>query len=315
MRKSVVAVIAALAVALGLGTYLLSSRSTQVAQTYTQDRGYFYRFRAGFEVKDTGERIDFDYVVACNIRLTRWRDGGLSNDSEFSPRVMVKATAGGQAVMLKTLNECTGATSQNDNIPPDVLPVAIWFDSVNDLSNGLGYESEDAYNNPLSRLTFHGARIDRSSPAEWEAWRKQSADAFVERGALPGPWGYDYPISPGDFGKYVTECRGYRRVRLAEIIRAKIRPLWPPERPRFWSPPNEDDIKISDLLNDWTVVDPPGVSPWFKRFGTPGTGGGVEWSGVPVKSGRWVQRPPHVPAAGRPKFIRRCGRLSSQFSP
>src|SRR5207244_2757638 len=24
--------------------------------------------------------------------------------------------------------------------------------------------------------------------------------------------------------------------------------------------------------------------------------GGVEWSGVPVKSGRWVQRPPHVPS-------------------
>jgi hypothetical protein len=198
--------------------------------------------------------------------------------------------------MLKTLNECEGATSENDDIPPDVLPVAIWFDSVNDLSNGLGYESEDAYNNPLSRLTFQGARIDRSSPAEWEAWRKQSADAFVERGALPGPWGYDYPISPGDFGKYVTECRGYRRVRLPEVIRGKIRPLWPAERPRFWSPSNEDDTGIADLLNDWKVEDPPGVSPWFKRFGTPGTGGGVEWSGVPVKSGRWVQRPPHVPS-------------------
>src|SRR5207247_11368944 len=68
------------------------------------------------------------------------------------------------------------------------------------------------------------------------------------------------------------------------------------ERPRFWSPPNEDDIRISELLNDSTVEEPPGVEPWFKRFGTPGTGGGVEWSGVPVKSGRWVQRPPHVPS-------------------
>jgi hypothetical protein len=71
------------------------------AQKYSKDQGYFYRFRASFEVKATGEPLDFDYVVACNIRLTRWRDGGLSDDSTYSPRAMVMATNGGQAVMLR----------------------------------------------------------------------------------------------------------------------------------------------------------------------------------------------------------------------
>jgi hypothetical protein len=42
-----------------------------MSQTYVKDRGYFYRFKASFEVKATGEEIAFDYVVACNVRLTR----------------------------------------------------------------------------------------------------------------------------------------------------------------------------------------------------------------------------------------------------
>ena len=100
--------------------------SAQV-QTYSKDQGYFYRFRAGFEVKATGELLDFDYIVACNVRLTRWRDEGVDN-STYSPRAMVKPTNSGQAVMLRTLDACHGLTSEHVDVPPDVLPLAIWFD-------------------------------------------------------------------------------------------------------------------------------------------------------------------------------------------
>ena len=60
---------------------LIAHSPRPMSQEYSKDRGYFYRVRAGFEVKDSGEPLNFDYVVACNIRLTRWRDGGLSNNS------------------------------------------------------------------------------------------------------------------------------------------------------------------------------------------------------------------------------------------
>jgi hypothetical protein len=156
-----------------------SSSQSRVEQTYSKDNGYFYRMTAKFTVKETGEAVDFDYVVACNIRLTRWRDGGLSNDSSYSPRMMVKATAGGQAAMLKTLGACHGLTSEDGDVPSDVPPLAIWFDSVDDLSNGLGYVSEDGYDNPLGKLTFRGARIDPATGADWEAWRKKSADEIA----------------------------------------------------------------------------------------------------------------------------------------
>ena len=78
-----------LAALLAAGTLLINPTEVVKAQQYSKDQGYFYRFRAGFEIKGTGEKLDFDYVVACNIRLTRWRDGGLSNDTTFSPRIGV----------------------------------------------------------------------------------------------------------------------------------------------------------------------------------------------------------------------------------
>lgn len=295
MRKFIIIGAAILAIAAGFGLTRLMPGSSRAAQTYSKDAGSFYRLRAGFQIKGTGERVDFDYVVACNIRLTRWRDGGLSDDTTFSPRVMVKATERGHAVMLKTLNACGGLRSEGGDIPPDVLPVAIWFDSVDDLSNGLAYMSEAAYENSIAKLRFNSARVDAASRSDWEAWRKKSADGYADRGALPGPWGYDYPnnmdVSNPDIGKYVAACNGYRRIKLPEVIKAKLRLLWPGDRPRFWALASGQDDTIIELLNDWKIAEPPGTS----AFGTPGSGGGVEWSGVPVRSGRWAQRPPHVP--------------------
>lgn len=269
------------------GAYFRTPTATAQVQTYTKDQGYFYRFRAGFEVKATGEQLDFDYVVACNIRLTRWRDGGLSNDSTHSPRAMFKATNNGQAVMLRTLEACHGLTSEHEDVPPDVLPLAIWFEDVADLSAGLGYVSEDAYENPLGKLKFHGARVDRATRADWEAWRAKSAEEYVERGALPGPWGYDFP-NPHDptFGPYVVQCDGYRRLKLPEDMRPKLHVFWPESQPRFWTlSSTEERNLIGGVISDPNQPLPPGLGRWSRRFGTPSES---RSEGLPLRSGRIV---------------------------
>jgi hypothetical protein len=99
-----------LAAAMILG--VMPAYTQQVRQQYTNDNGYFYRFRANFEVKQTGEHLAFDYVVACNIRLTRWGGGGLSDDSTLSPKAMFVATGDGHAVTVRTLAECSGLPRQ-----------------------------------------------------------------------------------------------------------------------------------------------------------------------------------------------------------
>jgi hypothetical protein len=298
-RIAFLAVFAALA---ALGAWIagehLIARTTPVqltATTYNRDEAYFYRFRAGFRVKETGEHIDFDYVVVCdNIRLTRWSDGTLTDISPFSPRLMVQATAGGQAVMVQTLKACSGLTSDNDDVPHDLLPIAVWFDSVDDLSIGIGYLSEDAYENPLAKLQFLGARVDRAARAEWEAWRQKAAADYVQRGALPGPWGrtsdsrFDLPPR-GDNSR----CNGYRRLKLPAGVRKNIRELWPSERPRFWIP-KTDDTKTLDLLSfDPTDPSARGSQSWIRRFGTLGE----REKGLPIRSGRQVGPAPHLPVS------------------
>lgn len=268
-----------------------SQISSQEAQRYVKDRGYFYRFRAAFEVKATGEKIDFDYVVACNIRLTRWRDGGLSDDGTFGPRAMFKATSGGQVVMLRTQRACGGLTSDNDDVPPDLLPLAVWFEDSNNLSVGVGYVSEDAYDSPIGKLTFRGARVDRASRDDWEVWRKTSADTYKQIGEIPGPWGYDFPALRGalasDQGKFATGCRGYVRLKVPENMRSRLASLRPSNDTQFWTlPVSEERLKIGAVIDDPTQSNPPGIGGWARRFGTPGDSVS---KGLPVRSGRVVE--------------------------
>jgi hypothetical protein len=279
----------AIYLALAFAAFAVTACEGFVPSAYAKDDGYFYRMTAKFEVKETGERIEFDFVAACGVTAPRWKEPQRLEGHRITPHAMVKATADGHAVVVETLEECSGFTSENGDVPPDVLPMAIWFDNVDDLSNGLGYVSEDAYDNPLSKLRFHGARIDPGTRADWEAWRKKAADEYVDRAAWWGPWGYDFPGNRGEeIGKYASACSGYYRIKLPDIIREKVRPIWPAERPRFWAPPDKGDPKISGMLSDATPASPSGGGPWVQRFGSPGTGYGAETSGMPIRSGRRV---------------------------
>jgi len=200
---------------------------------------------------------------------------------------MVMATNGGQAVMLRTLDACHGLTSEHEDVPPDVLPLAIWFDDFTDLSAGLGYVSEAAYDNPLGKLKFRGARVDRASRADWEAWRKKSAEEYVQRGVLPGPWGYDFPNAPDPaLGVYVAQCDGYLRLKLPESMRSKLSVFWPEDRPRFWTLSNAEERQtIGRVISDPNQPLPPGIGRWSGRFGPPSE---TRSSGLAVRSGRAV---------------------------
>ena len=93
-------------------------------------------------------------------------------------RLLVTATP----VLLQTVDGCHGLTSENGDAPPDLLPLAVWFEDVSDLSAGLGYASEDAYDSPIAKLAFRGARIDHSTRDELEEWRKRSAEQSIRSG-------------------------------------------------------------------------------------------------------------------------------------
>ncbi|MCS3761249.1 hypothetical protein [Bradyrhizobium centrosematis] len=192
-------------------------------------------------------------------------------------------TREGHAIMVRTLRLCDGSTTSGGNVPPDVLPLAVWFDDVSDLSVGVGYMSEDAYDNPLGRLRFRGARVDSATREEWEAWRTKAAAEYVQLGVLPGPWGYDFPNrTPAELGQYISTCETYRRLKLPENLRSKLRELWPEDHPRYWTVASDKERStFGDLV--WT---------YSRKFPSSGDLG----SGQPLRSGQIVQIPPHVPS-------------------
>jgi len=304
LRKFVIVVVGFLILAAGTIVALprvLPVVRKPMSQTYIKDNGYFYRLKATFGVRESGEELSFDYVVACNLRVTRWRSGGSSDDSSISPKAMVMATRDGHAVMIRTLHLCSGPTTENGMVPPDVLPLAVWFDDVDDLSAGVGYLSEDAYDSPLSRLTFRAARIERATREDWEKWRQSSAAEYVQRGKLPGPWGYDFPNqTPPELGQYISTCETYRRFKLPEELRAKLRALWPQDKPRYWTLPK--DI-------DWSQF----RGMFWPHIRNRISSGDLH-SGQPLRSGQIVQIPPHVPSSWPPEMYPLLWRrLSSAF--
>lgn len=218
--------------------------------------GYFYRFSANYS--HNGESLNFDYVVACNIRVTSYRDGGTSNDSTYTPKVMMMPTSDGGAIMVRTIRACKGETTANGDVPEDLFPMAIWFDDINDMTFGWGYATEDAYESELSQLEFHGAKIEVSNRERWEAWREASAEGFQAVGMITTPWGLTYNEpwygrsnkKPYDHTQRNVpfSCDGYYRQEIPETVQKSIKAFVPLTSTRYWSPRNKDEQQILEIL-------------------------------------------------------------------
>ena len=116
-------------------------RAAVALQARIEAVGY-YRVGAAYTVKDTGERIAFDYVAACATVVTMYRDGDRSVDTPFgiAPKMVFAATRDGHAIQLVTPDACHHEAKEGD-IAPDLIPLTIWHDDVNDLHFGCGYTS------------------------------------------------------------------------------------------------------------------------------------------------------------------------------
>lgn len=237
------------AVSLLLAALLLTLpyRAGTAGVTQSEERGS-YHFRLKAKYSHAGQPVDFDIVVACSIRVTRYRGGDSGFLASRYPRFYVERTHDNHAVMQIVPIACRGETTESGIVPVDFLPGVIWFDTPGDYRFGIAYVSEDAFENPNSQLKFHGASIEKATRTEWEEFEKRAADNEGMRSRYydrPSYWTGDAQRIAEGGGKeieaaYARACRGVTRYKLSEAARAVVRKYWPVDKPRYWATNDRD---------------------------------------------------------------------------
>jgi hypothetical protein len=274
--------------------------------TSTEDRSVFYRLISKYQYG--GETIDFDIVVGCAVRVTRYGDGDRSYDATRDPVIFAKAASDGSAIAQIVSSACGGETTENGKVPDDFLPGAIWFEHKDDFSFGIAYVTEDAFENPKSRLKFLGASIVKATRAEWEAFQPIAAQNLID----PKPFTWFDPLIPeGEVRANlwdVEKIKQWRKNISCHLIvkyeltdpttRAIVAEYWPPNRPRFWTLPNEEFSGLSErakLLSKAEVYGRPASA--FSSYG------GYQANGFVTRDGGGVLYSKHRPYDRVPPII------------
>lgn len=241
------------------GTGVLPPRLSERAES----DAYYARVHIGLTHK--GAPADIDFIVRCKDNVTRWRFGGSSHDPspEKGPRVFVREIDGSHAVgtgvgsIPDGFDVCSGRTTQNGKVPKDWLPFVVWYDRAEDLSFGLGYLTQDAYERSDAELEFHEAFVERSTREAFEASLKTGP-----KNLMP-PWASGFltgqpPQLPTDLAPLIAEpwrawrydtfagCHGVIRVPILPAMDELARSWRPVDNPRFWKPAGD---KLFETFN------------------------------------------------------------------
>ncbi|MEP3073031.1 hypothetical protein [Maricaulis sp.] len=204
-----------------------------------EDLVRFYRMQASFTHLDSGEPVEFDYVVACGgILMEAWH----TTPTQFftrTPLAMFMAAPNGEAVALRTVDMCEDWLWEEGRVPYDLLPMLLHYPDVEDLGFAIAYRSDDAYRSPYAKFAFNGASVTPATRDDWRAWRRHARREYEQIGGLPGPHGYSWEWEPDDgaaaahrnrsgtiagrFSESGTCCAG--RVRLSDAVRAILAPF------------------------------------------------------------------------------------------
>ena len=232
----------------------------------------FFRVFADVRVKETGEIVKLDYVVACGGTVTNWTYTTSSVSFGMAPHIMLVPTSSGELIGARTPSACDadmwearrvlvrdeeGSHFETVNpVPDDFLPLLMWYPDADDIGFAIGYLSDLAYQSPYSKMDLIDSGIAKSSFEEWKAWREQAEKNYKQVGATPGPWGYQIPGRLGSSPEMTAELEalnGGRRIstdrcyslallQLPESIKSDVLALLP-ETPRDWVTLPEVELK------------------------------------------------------------------------
>lgn len=274
------------------------ARETRNSPKPGRPPSFFYRMKADFVLKESGEPIRFDYVVGCGGVFMGNAGTSPTVFYEHHPMIMFQPVGNGHVLGLVTIDMCedwkwgevqVGPRRGESRIPEDLRPLAIWIEDINDLSFGWGYKTDDAYDSPLAKIEFVEASVTKTDEVAWRAWREKAKAGYEQLGALPGPWGYNYTHDPIDVrhqafvrgkgdGIVGNTCPTQGRIQVEPEILAPIFELAGDSVGRYWvvtAERNASDAlyRIDSLSSDGRSLKAyRSVDNWY--LGTLSRGGG-----------------------------------------
>ena len=170
-------------------THETAAREADTYEKLTKGRvGAAYRIQMDLELKETGEPINFDYMVRCaNIDVPGSFHPIISGQTHF----MALSTGAAVAVSAPHHYCKRSLSNQPFNKPGDPMkmPVLAWYDDVNDLSRTWAYLTNDAYKSPLAKVRFVNYAVSRVTQDEYRDWALETSKNYKQIGAIPGPFG------------------------------------------------------------------------------------------------------------------------------
>ena len=151
-----------------------------------RDNSTYYRLKVSLTYK--GEPQNFDIVVGCNVKQTNYMDGGRTLEVGLFPSVFGRRMSDGKGLVVRPPSACNGETTANGKVPGDLLPIVAVFDDAETLAFGTAYLSEDAYDSPMSVLSFGGSTIEPAGPSDFATFRREQPN-LVKRESYHTPSG------------------------------------------------------------------------------------------------------------------------------
>lgn len=241
-RRSISGLLAAISISVAA----IAPAAAQFAVREVSPENQFFRFKAEYLVKATGEVVRFDLVRPCLAQYAKDVFGdsvglGPLGTGKYEPgsyfggvNRFPKVTQDGHAIVVKIPWACKGETTANGKVPPDLLPFVSWFEDADDLTQGLMYATEDAYRSPIAKIEFRGTSIETASSEDFRRWLDHAADGFRPSKDIQSPLG----LTQHDiFGGGVTAqfCTGVERMTLPPELSGRLAEIQPPNKPRFWT--------------------------------------------------------------------------------
>lgn len=211
--------------------------------------GSFYRMSV--ELSHGNEPLNIEVIIGCGSEVRQILGEGRSARGLWAPYIFGVRARNGEGVLVQSPDIC-GRELAKQPMPADFLPVVLWAPDVGNLEYLVAYLNERAYQQPVSKLTFHKATFTDATKSDYEVWRNSRwKDNIVPLNSRDKEYNRDGEFFHGEgfFPKgdprsevlREISCHAVLRVPLPDGAKAAISEKWPAERPRFW-------------LLDWTIV-------------------------------------------------------------